>query len=304
VDGTIYQSDSKILMPVGQPDVLLAGNNNGPCDIGPFLKTPSILLPFRSARFALTFAKTGADLRLNASSSERLLWADGVGDSSADAGLSAVGDGKLHKSDTDAFAEGALADAGQTYKVWGLAARPERPFTLTGTVKTYPAWVDSYLQRLIDVLMYEVTIFAKHGNSNCDWNLGVLGDWSQMSGSTGGLLQTIGTPLAGAYNQFRVAEISGSRDETDKMKVQLKTDYDLLIANDPAAPVQSDVLVPFKLQLIGTPCCRQQTANACPVPGQDQLQAQINAVANSVAGMQSQFAQLMSAISRGLPTGK
>lgn len=249
--------DYMIVKYPGQDENLAEGRLAGPCGDRTMLDQTTLLDLRRYARGMFKFtlaAGPGSDLVL-APESQVQLFTKGVGESGADAGM---GDfGNLTDADTDAYRQGALARKGNVFGVQAIGFTPEMPLARAqNNAQSYPAWLanPTYIDRLVSSVFDQASVIIQFADDKCQYELGVLGRWPASDGLGHSRTPTNAYPQ-GLANMipFRVVNWTGARDDSDQMNVFVTVPRGIVIGNDAINPTQSDVYVPFRMEMLGFP---------------------------------------------------
>lgn len=216
------------------------------------------LSPFRHGlgAFVGTVAAVGGDIVIPAGSV--VLFANG--NASATTGLGA---GTLTDADTNSENDGGVAKGSSNFIMEGIGVAPVEPWfaaagAVPGAAINLPQWLrdldadysSAAMRAVFDAASMEIT----NGDDACDYDLGPLALWGQMSG-VGRVRNGIGG-IPGALWFMATPQVSGSSKSSEELTVTVRLQRAITLPSSPLAPTQiGQVVIPFRVVLVGYPQC-------------------------------------------------
>lgn len=219
----------------------------------------SRLVPFRhaAAAFVGTVAAPAGDIVITAGQSV-VLFANG--NEGATTGLTT---GTLTAADTNAENDGGVAKGTSNFITEGIGVAPMEPwFAAAGAQPndsiTLPHWLrdldadysGAAMRALFDACSVEMT----NGDDACDYDIGPMSLWAQMSG-VGRVRNGIGG-IGGSLWFMATPQVSASAKSSEELTVTITLTKPITIPSSALAPtVTGQVVVPFRFVLLGYPQC-------------------------------------------------
>lgn len=296
-DGNDYRIGTpQVLVPGGQFDMGLQSSypytppvarafyvpaGGGACD--PQMRDVSQrLLPYRYATAALRFTIAGAGSDLVLAAGDKVLFSKGFDDTDASSGFAGV----LTQLDTNAPQNGALVQNGQMFYTVGIGCSVGEPYVVaTGATasdaRDYPAWLDSYRNRVIRAALDVSWGELKHGQNPCKYGLGPLAMWGTHAGVGS---KDLGDAIAGQFWYLSTPDAStSSTDGNQGATLTIHIQRQATVGNDAAiaTPAALDVILPVRAVLYGVPVCTALGATVGDTTMRDQVrQAIVGAAAD------------------------